>query len=105
MSAMMCARSRAANDGLRVIDDVLDRYRRRLVEAEDDVADAIADEDDVDAGGFDELTKRRIVGRCNRKERLPLRRLIAPAVTRRIAGSFRVRTAERSRSPLRDFTP
>src|SRR5580700_1654779 len=59
---------RSAHDGLRVIENALERYRRRFVEAQNDVADAVADQDDVDAGPFDKLPERRIVCGCNWKE-------------------------------------
>ena len=63
---------RSARDGLRVVDHAFQRDRRRFVEAENDVADAIADENDVDAGALDELAERRVVRGRDRKERLAL---------------------------------
>src|SRR5580692_662040 len=59
---------RSAHDGLRVIENALECYRRRFVEAQNDVADAVAHQYNVDAGSFDKLPERRIVGGCNWKE-------------------------------------
>src|SRR5580704_3141604 len=63
---------RSAHDGLRVIENALERYRRGFVKAQNDVADAVADQDDVDAGSFHKLSERRIVGGCNWKGRFAL---------------------------------
>ena len=57
---------RTARNGGRVADHVVHRHRYGRRIAEDDHAERIADEDDVDAGLCDEARERRVVCRHHR---------------------------------------
>ena len=61
MSARTWALLRAADDGLRVVEHLLHRDGDRRVVAEDDHAEGVADEEDVDAGGFEEAGRGVVV--------------------------------------------
>ena len=61
---------RSAGDRLGVMDDLFDRDRRRFVVAKHDVADAVADQNDVDPRIFHELPEWRVVGGRNWEQRL-----------------------------------
>src|SRR5579862_1927277 len=61
---------RTAGNGLRMMHDLIDRYRRRFVVAQYHVSDAIADQNDVDARVFDELTERSVVSGRDRENGL-----------------------------------
>ena len=62
MSAMTNARSAPRTDGARVMHDGVERDRQRRVEAEDDGAERVADEERVDARAIEQARHRRVVG-------------------------------------------